>query len=568
MIQIDQLNFQYNDSQHLILVDINLKFKPGEFVLIVGPSGSGKSTLIRTLNALIPNFYGGRISGSVNVQDMNTFTTPTRVMAGKVGMIFQNPENQLFMSDVESEIAFGMENLNFSKKTMIKRMEEILDSFGITHLRKKSIASLSGGEKQKVAIASIIAMNPEILILDEPTAELDPRSAEDVLNLVQKINRELGVTVLLIEHRVDRVIQYADRIIVIDEGRIIADTSPRNCFYNDNGIDLENLGVTVPPVIKIFKEIRKKYPEITAQPLTVKECKTHLKELMEKNQPKVNFLTRKFTSYEEYQNYFRDAPVLVEIKDLSFGYNRERTILKNINLVIHGGEFISIIGRNGSGKTTLAKQIIGLLKPEKGTVHVKNEDISKQTVAQIARSVGYIFQNPSIQFYQDTLEEEIFFVLNNMKHEKSEIQGVTDDLLNQFGLTRYKNKYPRYLSIGEQQKAALATVLAIKPKILILDEPTHGMDYKQKDIFMKFLNEYRKQGNVVILISHDVETIAKFSERIILLSDGKIVMDDLKRNVLSHGLLFSPQIFSLIQNFEEFSEKIMTADEFLEVFEF
>ena len=181
MIKIDRLNFKYNDSQNPILVDINLKFKPGEFVLILGPSGSGKSTLVRTINALIPNFYGGRISGSVNVQDMNVFTTPTRIMAGKVGMIFQNPENQLFMSDVESEIAFGMENLNFSKKIMKKRMEEILNSFGITHLREKSIASLSGGEKQKVAIASVIAMNPEILILDEPTAELDPRSAEEIL---------------------------------------------------------------------------------------------------------------------------------------------------------------------------------------------------------------------------------------------------------------------------------------------------------------------------------------------------------------------------------------------------
>ena len=281
MIEIDRLNFKYNDSQHPILVDVNLKFKPGDFILIVGPSGSGKSTLVRTINALIPNFYGGRISGSVNVQDMNVFNTPTRIMAGKVGMIFQNPENQLFMSDVESEIAFGMENLNFPKKIMKKRMEEILNSFGIAHLREKSIASLSGGEKQKVAIASVIAMNPEILILDEPTAELDPRSAEEILNIVQKLNNELGVTILLIEHRVDRVIQYADRIIVIDNGKIIADTTPKICFYN--GIDLENLGVTVPPVIKVFNEIRKKHPEITARPLTVGECRTHLQEFMEKN---------------------------------------------------------------------------------------------------------------------------------------------------------------------------------------------------------------------------------------------------------------------------------------------
>jgi len=500
------------------------------------------------------------------VQNMNAFTTPTRIMAGKVGMIFQNPENQLFMSDVESEIAFGMENLNFPKKIMKKRMEEILNSFGIAHLREKSIASLSGGEKQKVAIASVIAMNPEIIILDEPTAELDPRSAEEILNLVRKLNNELGVTILLIEHRVDRVIQYADRIIVIDKGMIVADNSPRICFYN--GIDLENLGVTVPPVIKVFKEIKKKHPEIKAQPLSVRECRAHLQEFMEKNGTNIKILHNKFSSYEEYKDSFSDAQVLVEIKDLYFGYNRERTILKNINLLIRGGEFISIIGRNGSGKTTLAKQIIRLLQPDKGTVRVKNEDIMGQSVAQTARLVGYIFQNPSIQFYQDSLEEEIFFVLNNLKREKSEIQEVTDNLLDQFGLTKYRKKYPRYLSIGEQQKAALATVLAIKPQILILDEPTHGMDYKQKKIFMEFLNEYRKQGNIVILISHDVETIARFSERIILLSDGKIIMDDLKRNVLSSGLLFSPQIYRLIQNFKEFSDDILTADEFLEVFEF
>ncbi|MHA1729328.1 MAG: ABC transporter ATP-binding protein [Promethearchaeota archaeon] len=562
MIEIKDLTFSYNNTRQPSLKNINLKIRDGEFVLITGPSGSGKSTLVRTLNALIPNFYGGYISGAIKVQNLNPLKLETRVMAEKVGMIFQNPENQVFMNDVESEIAFGMENLNFPTDVMQKKVKEMLNSFRIIHLRKKQTTALSGGEKQKIAIASVIAMEPEILILDEPTAELDPQSAEEVLNLVQSLNKKLGLTVILIEHRLDRVVQFVDRVILMDRGSIIKKGTPEECFYD--GTDLDNLGIEIPPVIKVFRKLKRRNPDLKGNPLTVEECGRALKSL---------FGSVRINPVNLDMNKIPNENILIEFKNVWFSYNKnkkENMILKDISFKVCAGEFISIIGRNGSGKTTLVKHIIGLLRPNRGKIFINNEEIGKKSVADISRSVGYIFQNPSIQFYQDSLEEEISFVLKNFGYQENKIEKLVTKVLEQFKLSVYRKKYARYLSIGEQQKAALATVLSLEPKILILDEPTHGMDYGQKSIFMRFLDEYRIKGNAVILITHDVETIAEFSDRVILLSDGKISEDGVKRDVLSNisnTPIFSPQVNRLVRSFDNIPKNILTADELLEVLE-
>ncbi len=568
MIEIKDFSFKYNDAVHPNLRNINLKIEKGEFLLITGPSGSGKTTLIRSFNGLIPHFYGGHITGQVKVQDQDVFNTPTRIMAEKVGMIFQNPENQLFMNDVENEIAFGMENLHFPRNKMKKRVEEMLNSFGLSELRKKQISTLSGGEKQKVAIASIIAMNPEVLILDEPTAELDPKSAEEILDFVLKLNSELRITIILIEHRLDRVLQFVDRVLLMKDGMIIKDGTPEQCFYEN--VDLEEMGISLPPLIKVCKKINSlsdgKRKKITS--FNVEKCRDEIGDFLEEIEPKKNTTKSIGLDFNDYIKKFSNNKISVEFKAVSFGYNKEKLILDQINFQIHEGEFVSIIGRNGVGKTTLLKHINGLLKPKKGKVLVYGSETTKRTIAQLSSNVGYIFQNPSIQFYQDSLEEELFFVLNNYNYEKDEISKISNEVLNQFGLIDYKKVYSRYLSIGQQQKAALATVLALKPKILVLDEPTHGMDYIQKRYFMNFLNEYKKEGNSIILVTHDVETIAEYSDRVLLLSDGKIAMDDIKQNVLSKSLLFSPQINRLIKSFKNIPQNILTANELLEVIEF
>jgi len=561
LIKVKDLTFYYYNKNEPALKDINIIIRDGEFVLISGPSGSGKSTLARSFTGIIPHFYGGKISGRVQVQGFDVFKEKTRTIAEKVGMIFQNPENQLFSSDVEREIAFGLENLNFPINVIKKRIEETLDAIRIAHLRKRSITNLSGGEKQKVAIASVLAMHPEVLILDEPTSELDPKSAEEVLTLIQKLNDELGLTIILIEHRLDRVIQFVDRIIIMDKGKIIRDGPPRKVFSEN----LVHIGIHIPPIIRICNDLKDLNILVENIPLTVRESRESLSTILNNLILKSSFQNHFKQTFSEYLQKFEKNPPLVEFKNVSFSYEPNNRVLKDINLKIYEGEFISIIGRNGSGKTTLLKHINGLLRPQKGKVIINGIDTRKKSVAQLARMVGFIFQNPSIQFYQDTLEEELIFGLKNFNYEDDDIPGLVEEMLKKFDLEKYRTTYPRYLSIGEQQKAALASVLITNPKIIVLDEPTHGMDYKQKTIFLDYLNNYRKKGNSVILVTHDVESIAEYSDRVVLLSEGAIIIDDLKRNILSQALLFSPQINRLVQAFKHLPQQILTSYELIEL---
>ncbi|MBY9006740.1 MAG: energy-coupling factor ABC transporter ATP-binding protein [Candidatus Lokiarchaeota archaeon] len=558
MIEIKNLTFIYNQSQNQILKNISLEIDNGEFILITGPSGSGKTTLVRVFNGLIPYFYGGKISGKVNIQGVNLFKTETRELAKKVGFVFQNPDNQLFMNEVESEIAFGLENLNLPIDTIKKRVEETLDAIGIAHLRRRNINELSGGEKQKVAIASVLAMNPEVIILDEPTAELDPKSAEETLMLIQKLNDELGLTIILIEHRLDRVIQYIDRIIIMENGTIIRDGHPKEIFKED----LSKVGITIPPIIKLSNKLG-----INSIPLTIKESRNILGDILNKIPYSIDLKNNK-SRIDNYFDQFRKKRALLEFYNISFNYEKNKRILDNINLKMFKGEFIAIMGRNGSGKTTLLKLINGLLRPGKGKILIENKDIKRNSVAQLTKKIGYIFQNPANQFYHDTVDEEISYILKNLKYDYDKRKELVENILEQFGLSKYKKTYPRYLSVGEQQKLALASVLVAKPEILLLDEPTHGMDYKQKTLFFSYLNEYCRKGNLVILVTHDVESVAEYSDRVILLSEGKIIVDDLKKNVLSDALLFSPQINRLVQGFKNLPQDILNYHELMEVFEF
>ena len=555
MIKIENFTFYYSDAEKPALKDINLKIQDGEFVLVTGPSGGGKSSICRCLNGLIPHFYGGKVAGRVEVQGLDTMKHSTKELATKVGMIFQDPENQLVAMDVEREIAFGLENLAFPRDLIAKRMEESLDTLGISDLRHRQVHELSGGEKQKVVIASVLALHPEILILDEPTSELDPKSAEEVLSIVQRLNDELGITVILIEHRLDRVLQYADRLVVLDGGRVVADGSTRNILSNSYH-EINRTGVGMPPIIKLAHELENAGISMNRTPLTVKEGRMMLNRVFQK-------ISGKLSQPAERGN---GKPV-AEVEKLWHVYPDGPTALRNISLKVGEGELVAIMGRNASGKTTLVKHFNSLLKPTRGMVAVDGIDTRKATIAELARKVGFVFQNPNDHLFADTVDEEISFTLKNLGFESGEIRSRVDEMLERFKLKEYRRQYPRSLSGGEKQRVALASVLAIQPKILILDEPTRGMEYRLKSELMNFLNEYASQGNTVILITHDVETVAEYADRVILLSEGKIVVDGNKRDVLSRALLFSPQINRLVQAFEKYGVpgNILTVDELLQI---
>ena len=533
MIRLENLSFTYSDSDKPALGDINLRIDDGEFVLITGPSGGGKSTLCRCLNGLVPHFYGGLISGVVEVQGMDVRQHSTKEMATKVGMVFQDPENQLVTTDIEREIAFGLENLGFSRELMARRIEEALDTVGIAALRFRQLDELSGGEKQKVAIASVIALHPEVLVLDEPTSELDPKGAEEVMSLLERLNDELGITVILTEHRLDRVIHLVDRLIIIHEGKVLDDGNPRRVLDNNQ---IEAAGIGIPPVIRLVQRLRNHGLNVSELPLTVKEGRIILNNTIQATKTPIFADTKKAGNNP-----------IIRINKLWFAYPNKVTALSNVSLDIGEGEFVAIMGRNASGKTTLVKHLNGLLLPTKGKVEVNGIDTRDSSVAELSLTVGYVFQNPNDHLFADTVDEEIAFALKNQKVDHSEIVSAVDQILAKFGLNQYRHYYPRYLSGGEKQRVALASVLVTQPRIIVLDEPTRGMEYGLKKQLMDFLSEYRKQGNTIILVTHDVETITEYADRVILFSEGRVVVDGDRRDVLSKALLFSPQINRLAQ---------------------
>lgn len=554
MIKIEDFTFYYSGTQKPALKDVNLEIEDGEFVLVTGPSGGGKSSLCRCLNGLIPHFYGGKVTGRVEVEGLDTLKNSTKELATKVGVIFQDPENQLVTMDVEREIAFGLENLAFPRELMAKRLEESLDTLGISSLRHRQVHELSGGEKQKVAIASVLALHPKILVLDEPTSELDPKSAEEVLAMVQRLNDELGITVILIEHRLDRVIQHVDRLVVFDGGRVAADGNTRDVLSSSYQ-EITKIGVGMPPIMKLAQGLKKAGINVNGMPLTVKEGRIML-----------NGVFKKPFKSPPQPDGESPGEAIINMERLWYVYPEGPAALKNISLRVGRGEFLAIMGRNASGKTTLVKHLNGLLKPTRGVVVVDGIDTRKATVAELARKVGFVFQNPNDHLFADTVEEEIVFPLKNQGLKDEEIKRRVDEMLRRFSLEDYRGQYPRSLSGGERQRVALASVLAIQPKILILDEPTRGMEYRLKSDLMSFLREYTSQGNTVILVTHDVETVAEHADRVVLLSEGEIVVDGKKRGVLSQALLFSPQINRLVQAFYKYGvpHDILTADELLQ----
>jgi len=586
LISIKNLTFYYSGSDKPSLRDVNLEIGDGEFVLLTGPSGGGKSSLCRCLNGLIPHFYGGTMTGKVEVNGLNVMKHSTKELATMVGMVFQDPENQLVTVDVDRELAFGLENLAFAKEVIAKRVEEALDTVGIASLRHRATSELSGGEKQRVAIASVLALYPDILVLDEPTSELDPKGAEDVLNVVERLNDELGITVILVEHRLDRVVAHSDRVIVLVKGMITADGGPRSILSDGK---VSQSGVGIPPIIKLAQAVKSKGSLIDNTPLTVKEGRIAMAEALRDSEssasrhsehPSLSLraegvaIPRHFAiaqgdnkgpviASETKQSHLKP---LIEVKKLWHAYPEGFVAVKDINLKVCPGEFVAIMGRNASGKTTLVKHFNGLLKPTRGDVTVGGINAKEATVAELCRKVGYVFQNPNDHLFCDTVEEELAFTLNNLGVKGGEAEPLINQTLERFGLTQYRYQYPRFLSGGEKQRVALASILVAQPQIIILDEPTRGMEYRLKAELMKFLDEYRREYRAVILVTQDVEMVAEFSDRVVLLSEGKIVVDGPKREVLSQALLFSPQINRLAQALKSYGVPgdILTADEMIE----
>jgi cobalt transport protein ATP-binding subunit len=520
IVEIRDLHYSYPNAETPALRGIDLTIKKGDFILLTGPSGCGKTTFCRCLNGLIPHFYHGELSGEVTVAGLPIRENPTTKLAQNVGLIFQNPDNQIFALSVEKDVAFGLENLGIEKAKMLEAIDWALEMTGISNLRSRATYELSGGQKQRLAIASILAMRPKVLVLDEPTSFLDPVGAERIFQVLDNLNREHGITIILIEHRLDLAVQHVDRVIIFADGRVVNDGPPEDVFSLE---ETRLAGVGVPKIVELHMRLKNRgisfdRPSLSPEML-IKQIESRLRDIDLENPGRMTP-----TDLDKLAQGYRGSPI-IEVHDVSYTYPGGIQALKGVSLTIDRGEFVAIMGENGAGKTTLVKHFNGLLRPQTGWLRVDGVDISQSSIASLARKVGLVFQNPDDQLFSENVEEEISFALRNFGFEKDVIEKRVDWALNLLDLERYRKSSPFILSGGERKRVALGSVLAWDPEVVVLDEPTIGQDYAQKERLRHFLMQLRTQGKTTIIVTHDVEFVAECKPRILLMADGEVIID-------------------------------------------
>ena len=517
VICLRDVTYTYPSTDMPVLRDLSLEVEEGDFLLVIGASGAGKSTLLRCLNGLIPHFYGGVLRGEIRVAGRDPVAEEPRGMSDLVGFVFQDPEAQFVVDSVEDELAFAMENHNLPQFLMRKRVEEVLDQLNIAPLRHRRVSTLSGGEKQRVAIGAVLTLQPKVLVLDEPTSQLDPQAAEEVLTTLQKLNSDLGLTIVLSEHRLERVVQYVDQLLYMPGGG-------QPPLIGPPGEVLAQVNLC-PPLVTLAKELG-----WNPLPLTIKEGQRFARRL----QLKSSLFPSPTTLADRTEPVSAKAQPVVHVSNLWFSYG-QREALCGINLTVGQGEFVALMGRNGSGKTTFLKHIVGLLHPDRGQVELWGEDTRRLKTEAIVQRVGYLPQNPNALLFADTLRDELDFT----RRSQGLPLGGYDELLQALGLEQHINAYPRDLSVGERQRAALAAILVAEPEVILLDEPTRGLDYTQKQALADFLAEQCRQGKTVIMSTHDVELVARCADRVVILGEGQVVVDGPVRAVMTESLVFS-----------------------------
>jgi len=492
---IDNLSFRYRDRPGTAIHNISFEAKPGEILLIAGASGCGKTTLVRAINGLIPRSYKGEISGQVLLFGKDTKDWKLSQISQKIGTVLQDPERQILGTKVLNEVAFGLENLSMARDEIFMCVDEALNFLKISHLRDRETFNLSGGEKQKVALAGVLAMRPSILLLDEPLASLDPASAQDTLDAVRALADD-GMTVLLVEHRVEDVLRIApERVMFMGEGEIryLGDVQGLSKVVNYREVKL--------PAEQIVGRARQDPPPVEIQVLPGATGKSAEKE------------------------------ALVKFQDVAFGYDVEREVLHGINLEINRGDVIAVLGPNGAGKTTFVKHAIGLLKPKSGSVLVNGRDTREASVAEIASMLGYVFQSPSHMLFAPTVREELSFGPTNMKHPRQQIEMEVKEALKIVNLSDKENDPPLALSFGQQKRVSIAAILAMRSKILVMDEPTAGQDYQN---YMNFMDSILQMPafEAILFITHDVDLAVIYANRVLMVNDGRLVADGTPQDVL------------------------------------
>lgn len=478
VIEISNLTFTYPERENPALQNISLQVDEGEFVLLAGESGCGKSTLMRCLNGLIPHLSGGAIQGDVVVHGLHTLHAGPQQMSQHVGFVFQNPEAQAVLDQVEPEIAFSLENSSefqvvgkeskaeatSMRQKMQARVSEVIDLLNLNHLRQRPLRTLSGGERQKVALASALVLRPKLLVLDEPTSQLDPEAAADLMELLIKLNQEHGYTIILAEHRLERVWSAITRVVYLENGNLVWDAPPEEAIASlpyspvsvDTAVDLTPAALTSTPVLSI--------------------------------------------------------------ESLSFAYG-QTPVLESLSLNVGAGELVALMGPNGAGKSTLLRCVVGLLPAETGSVMINGRSTQNRSISEICREVAYLPQNPDDLLFADSVTEELLITLRN--HNMAPDEAVAARFLTQLGLADVQSNYPRDLSVGQRQRVALGAVTVTEPALILLDEPTRGLDFAAKATMIAIWEQWLAQGKAILLVTHDVALVAKTAHRVVQLDKSK-----------------------------------------------
>lgn len=528
-IDIENLSYSYRIGANKVLSDINLSIDKGEIVLIMGESGSGKSSLLRTLTGAIPHFYGGEISGRVLYEGKSLSDMTQRERASKVAMVFQSPESQIIMDKVHKEVAFSLENIAVPENTIRRRVFEALQFLKLLPYAYKDIDNLSGGEKQKVVLASVLAMKTDVIILDEPTSQLDPQSSEEFINLLKKINQELGKTIIIVEQKVDYIYDIADKIILLKEGKVDF-IGTRQELYKRNDARF------LPMYLKIARQFHF----------------TDIRDIRDVRRQLEIYLQDKRRISNESSNIDIEEKVILDIHNMNVRIEN-KDILKDINIEFCEGKIYSILGENGAGKSTLLKAIMNLIRYN-GTIKLRDKKLSKIKSSEIAHYIGYVSQNPNDYISKDTVYDEVKFTLDNFGIDNT---TQVDEVLKELGIDNLRDKNPRDISEGEKERVAIASILVMNTDIILLDEPSKGLDYESKKKLGDILNHLKEQGRTIIMVSHDIDYVAEYSDNIILLLNGEIIDKGKTRDILSEGIYYTStvnRLYSGAFTLEELSE--------------
>ncbi len=613
IIDIDHVTFTYGDANKPAISDVTLSIAPGEFLGVIGPSGAGKSTLCFAMSGAIPHHYAGELFGAIRVKGSDTCEVSLTDISKTVGSVLQDIDAQMVASVVEDEMLFSLENFGVPHDEIPKRIERALDTVGIRDLYAREIATLSGGQKQKVAIAAILAMSPHVLVLDEPTAALDPESSHVVFETLARINREAGITVVVVEQKVALLSHYCARIAVMNQGRIALEGAPAEVFSHAD--ELRAIGVDSPRTVRISNSLQAGGLCGDVAPcLTVDEAEALIDGIVPADRESDacaacgdrggdNAATADSASAPVAGT--TDAPVLqtpaappdaaqaseatpnvagdegqpgaavVSFERVSFTYPGGASVT-DLSFGLHPGETLALIGQNGAGKTTATKLLNGLLRPSDGTVRIDGRDTHTLRTSQIARSVATLFQNPDRQICKDTVLEEVAFGLELQGVDPEEALDRAREAAERFSLPL--DEAPFSLSRGQRQMVALASVIVLNPEVIVLDEPTSGLDYRECMTVMETVDAMKRAGAAVLMVCHDMEVVSDFADRVIVMANGRIVGSGTTYEVFSNSDLMrqasiaAPQVLELSERLartvspaflgiQEVSEVVRTVEE-------